>query len=45
MHFADYAARYTGIHFARDGAGVLTMTLHTRGSEALWGTYTRSLHT
>jgi enoyl-CoA hydratase/carnithine racemase len=45
MHFADYAARYTGIHFARDDAGVLTMTLHTRGGEALWGTSTRSLHT
>lgn len=41
----DYAEKYHGIRFARDAAGVLEMTLHTRGGPALWGTSLNSLHT
>ena len=41
----DYAERYHGIRFARDEAGVLEMTIHTRGGPALWGTALTSLHT
>ncbi|MBU6266368.1 MAG: enoyl-CoA hydratase/isomerase family protein [Sphingomonadales bacterium] len=40
-----YFTRYTGIRFARDDAGVLEMTLHTRGGPAVWGTALTSLHT
>jgi enoyl-CoA hydratase/carnithine racemase len=42
---SDYAEKYHGIRFARDAAGVLEMTLHTRGGPALWGTSLNSLHT
>jgi len=41
---ADYAARYAGIRFNRTDSGVLTVTLHTRGGPALWGTALDSLH-
>lgn len=41
---SDYAGRYEGIRFARSAAGVLEMTLHTRGGPALWGTSLKSLH-
>lgn len=44
MHLDDYRDRYATIKFARSDDGVLTVTLHTRGGEALWGTSTRSLH-
>lgn len=40
----DYAGAYQGIRFARSEAGVLEMTLHTRGGPALWGTSRTSLH-
>ena len=45
MSRPDYADRYHGIRFSRDNAGVLEMTLHTRGGAALWGTSLTSLHT
>lgn len=44
MHFSDYADAYETIRFARSDSGVLEMTLHTRGGEAMWGTNERSLH-
>lgn len=44
MRLEDYRDRYATIKFSRSDAGVLTLTLHTRGGEALWGTSTRSLH-
>lgn len=43
MQLADYAHRYEKIRFSRAG-GVLEVTLHTRGGEALWGAGERSLH-
>lgn len=44
MRLDDYAEAYRTIRFARSGDGVLTMTLHTRGGPALWGTSLTSLH-
>jgi enoyl-CoA hydratase/carnithine racemase len=44
MQFDDYRERYQTIRFARSDDGVLTMTLHTRGGPALWGTSLTSLH-
>ena len=44
MRLSEYAAKYCGITFTRDDAGVLEMTLHTRGGPALWGTSLNSLH-
>lgn len=44
MQFDDYCNRYETIRFARSADGVLTMTLHTRGGPALWGTSLASLH-
>jgi len=41
---SDYAERYHCINFSRDDAGVLEMTLHTRGGPAVWGTSLKSLH-
>jgi enoyl-CoA hydratase/carnithine racemase len=41
---ADYADKYRGVRFIRDEAGVLEMTLHTRGGPALWGSHPDSLH-
>ena len=41
---SDYAERFHGIRFARSDAGVLEMTIHTRGGPALWGTSLNSLH-
>lgn len=43
MKLADYADRYACIRFARTD-GVLEVTLHTRGGEALWGVTERGLH-
>ena len=43
MELADYAGRYDKIRFERSN-GVLEVTLHTRGGEALWGAGVRSLH-
>jgi enoyl-CoA hydratase/carnithine racemase len=43
MQLSDYANRYDKIRFARSG-GVLEVTLHTRGADALWGSGERSLH-
>jgi len=40
---SDYAARYEKIRFER-ADGVLEVTLHTRGGEAVWGAGERSLH-
>lgn len=39
----DYAQYYNSIGFSRSG-GVLEMTIHTRGGEALWGSSDASLH-
>jgi enoyl-CoA hydratase/carnithine racemase len=44
VHLDDYRDRYATIDFARSDDGVLTMTMQTRGGEALWGTSSRSLH-
>lgn len=44
IRLADYSEKYHGIRFARSEAGVLEMTLHTRGGPALWGTSLKSLH-
>jgi enoyl-CoA hydratase/carnithine racemase len=44
MQLADYADRYQTIRFSRDPDGVLEMTLHTRGGEALWGVTLQGLH-
>lgn len=44
MQLADYADKYQCLRFARDDAGVLEMTMHTRGGPALWGTSLASLH-
>jgi enoyl-CoA hydratase/carnithine racemase len=41
---SDYACAYHGIRFDRSEAGVLEMTIHTRGGPALWGTSLKSLH-
>lgn len=41
---SDYAEKYHCIRFSRDEAGVLEMTMHTRGGPAKWGTTVRSLH-
>jgi enoyl-CoA hydratase/carnithine racemase len=43
MKLSDYADRYRNIRFDRSD-GVLELTLHTRGGEALWGASERSLH-
>jgi enoyl-CoA hydratase/carnithine racemase len=43
MKLADYAERYDKIHLERTD-GVLELTLHTRGGEALWGASEYSLH-
>lgn len=43
MKLADYADRYETIKFERTD-GVLEVTLHTRGGEAVWGVSERSLH-
>jgi hypothetical protein len=40
---SDYAENYEKIRFERT-SGVLEITLHTRGGEALWGASDRSLH-
>lgn len=45
MKLSNYAYKYSCINFSRDEAGVLEMTLHTRGGPALWGTSLKSLHT
>ncbi|HKS98650.1 MAG TPA: enoyl-CoA hydratase/isomerase family protein [Rugosimonospora sp.] len=34
--FADYATRYETISMARDGAGILQLTLHTGDKPAVW---------
>ena len=44
MQFTDYADKYQGVRFSRDDAGVLEMTLHTRGGPALWGSSPECLH-
>jgi enoyl-CoA hydratase/carnithine racemase len=43
MNFADYATRYETIRFER-ADGILQMTLHSNGGEALWGVTPTSLH-
>jgi enoyl-CoA hydratase/carnithine racemase len=43
MELKDYASKYNGITFSREG-GVLEMTIHTRGGPAQWGTRVTSLH-
>jgi enoyl-CoA hydratase/carnithine racemase len=43
VQLEDYRDRYENIRFAREG-GVLEMTLHTRGGEALWGISDTGLH-
>jgi len=43
MKLSDYAGRYRNIRFDRSD-GVLEVTLHTRGGEALWGAGETSLH-
>lgn len=44
MRLNEYEKKYNTINFSRSG-GVLEMTLHTRGADALWGTSENSLHT
>lgn len=41
---SDYADKYHCINFSRDDAGVLEVTMHTRGGPAMWGTSLKSLH-
>ena len=43
MQFTDYQSKYKTIKFNRTN-GVLEITLHTRGSDALWGISETSLH-
>lgn len=43
MRLADYESKYQTIRFLRTD-GVLEMTLHTRGGDALWGISEQSLH-
>ena len=43
MKFADYAAKYSTIKFARND-GVLELAMHSRGGEARWGSSPNSLH-
>jgi enoyl-CoA hydratase/carnithine racemase len=43
MQLEDYSTRYRTIRFERS-AGVLEMTIHTRGGEARWGTSAHGLH-
>ena len=43
MELSDYQHKYQTIRFERRDH-VLEVTLHTRGSEALWGTSQNSLH-
>src|SRR5215831_18607209 len=43
MKFAEYADRYDKIRLERTD-GILEVTLHTRGREALWGASELSLH-
>jgi len=44
MRLEDYANRYQNIRLERHADGVLEMTLHTRGGEALWGSSPEGLH-
>lgn len=44
MTLDDYRTRYDGLTIDRDEAGVLTVTIHTRGGEALWGIAMNGLH-
>src|SRR5262249_10937170 len=37
-------SRYHTVKLARTDDGVLELTIHTRGGEAMWGTNERSLH-
>lgn len=41
---SDYQNKYTCINFERSDDGVLTMTMHSRGGPAVWGTSLTSLH-
>jgi enoyl-CoA hydratase/carnithine racemase len=43
MPLSDYRSRYQSIRLERTD-GVLELTVHTRGGEALWGTSAHSLH-
>jgi enoyl-CoA hydratase/carnithine racemase len=43
MPLSDYQSRYQTIRLERTD-GVLELTIHTRGGEALWGASERSLH-
>jgi enoyl-CoA hydratase/carnithine racemase len=44
MQLSEYQSRYGTINLARTDDGVLELTIHTRGAEAMWGTSERSLH-
>lgn len=44
MELADYQHRYDTLRIERDAQGILTVTMHTRGGEALWGIARNSLH-
>lgn len=44
MTLDDYRTRYDGLTIDRDEAGVLTVRMHTRGGEALWGIAMNGLH-
>jgi enoyl-CoA hydratase/carnithine racemase len=43
MRLSEYQSRYDTIKFERTD-GVLELTIHTRGGEAMWGTSAQSLH-
>ena len=43
MKLNDYETKYSTVNFSRNN-GVLEVTIHTRGADAVWGTATTSLH-
>lgn len=44
MRLAEYRDRYATLKLDRSDSGVLTVTMHTRGGEALWGIALDGLH-
>jgi enoyl-CoA hydratase/carnithine racemase len=44
MRLSEYQSRYDTVNLVRTDDGVLELTIHTRGGEAMWGTSERSLH-
>ncbi|MDO7833690.1 enoyl-CoA hydratase/isomerase family protein [Sphingobium sp. HBC34] len=44
MRLTDYQHRYDSLHVERSDSGGLTVRMHTRGGEALWGIALNGLH-